>query len=256
MGMLGVAAGAVAMGLGGALARDDAQQAEQGRLDQARQASAATEAKALEKMQRQSQAMRAAVTGAYADAAAMRGGTASKLDALLKPSDGAAPHQQGGTTPLQLLGVQFAPGSLSPDQLAHLQDVRAAAHAVLADKTLNDRARTAAIADLREEAALLARAGGGNAEVFGGAASTAVPALSVWGPTARAGAAGAAEPQERGDIAGAQATLAAAQRKYEAAAPGTLGHAAAVKEMNAASNALERLLWQDEARRGSRRVRQ
>jgi hypothetical protein len=254
MGMLGVAAGAVAMGLGGALARDDAQEAEQGRLDQARQASAATEAKALEKMQRQSQAMRPAVTGAYADAAAMRGGTASKLDALLKPAAGAAPQQQGGA-PLQLLGVQFAPGSLSSDQLAHLQEVRAAAHAVLNDKSISARDRTAAIVDLREEAALLARAGGGDAEVFGGAASSAAPALSVWGPTARASAAGPAEPQERGDIAGAQATLAAAQRKYEAAAPGTPSHAAAVKEMNAASNALERLLWQDEARRGSRRVR-
>lgn len=245
---LGVAAGALATGIGGALARDDAQEVEQGRLDQARQASAATEAKAIERMQRQSQAMRAAVTGAYADAAAMRGGTAAKLDALLKPADGAAPQQQA-EAPLQLLGVQFAPGSLTADQLALLQEVRAAAHAVLSDKSISERDRTAAIVDLREEAALLARAGGGNAEVFGSAASSAVPALSAWGPTSRAST---VEPQERGDIAGAQAALAAAQRKYEAAAPGTTGRAAAAKEMNAASNSLERLLWQDEAARRSR----
>jgi hypothetical protein len=250
MGMLGVAAGAVAMGLGGAIARDDAQEAEQGRLDQARQASAATEAKALEKMQRQSQAMRAAVTGAYADAAAMRGGTASKLDALLKPADGAAPQQQVGT-PLQLLGVQFAPGSLSPDQLAHLQEVRAAAHAVLADKTLDDRARTAAIVDLREEAALLARAGGGNAEVFGGAASSAVPALSVWGPTARASAAEAAL-QEGPAVAQAQAALVAANRRLMSFAPDDPARAKAAREVQVAERSLNSLLWADEAARGVR----
>jgi hypothetical protein len=254
MGMLGVAAGAVAMGLGGAIARDDAQEAEQGRLDQARQASAATEAKAIEKMQRQSQAMRAAMTGAYADAAAMRGGTAAKLDALLKPADGAAPQQQGGA-PLQLLGVQFAPGSLSPDQLAHLQEVRAAAHAVLTDKTLDDRARTAAIVDLREEAALVARAGGGNAEVFGGAASSAVPALSVWGPTARASAAGPAEPQERGDIAGAQAALVAANRRLMSFAPDDPARVKAAREVQAAERNLNGLLWADEAARGTQRGR-
>jgi hypothetical protein len=67
-----------------------------------------------------------------------------------------------GGVPLQLLGVQFVPGTLNADQLAHLEDIQAAAHAVIADRSISDRDLWLAVSDLREEAALLARAEAAN----------------------------------------------------------------------------------------------